>query len=723
MVACGASGQCVSLDDIHTCGSCANDCTQLPLAGTTGLACTGGRCTYECAPGHADCAGDGTGCAADLSTPATCGACGNDCTALPRVSGPTTCTASACTFPPSSCAAGWADCNGDPSDGCETDLSLPTHCGTCTTMCGAGTALCAASGATFTCAAGCAGTQTLCGSSCIDPKSDANHCGTCANACTTTVAHGQATCTDGACTLACNGGSTNCSGTCSDTTSDLANCGTCGHACPAGATCQGSQCACSGPATEACGQCGTQTRTCTAGAWSGWSACTGQGVCAAAATKACGTNEIETCTAACAWGACGCSAGHSACGSACVDEQTDPANCGACGATCPGTCSGGKCTKAVAIAGGDDMVCAAISDGTVWCWGENVPLSNGSYGNTPTPVEIYWGGLATGVAVGNGRACAVLSDTTLQCWGPETDNTSNDGTLYGSSYPVPIGHTNAGGTFVPLTNVASVAIAEYNMCALMLDGTVQCWGDAGDGELGNGSMGDSADPTPALVTHATAVAAGRYHMCAATQSSVSCWGDNSDPTGLASNPFFIIGEIPSATLDFSATPISAGGGTGVASGDQEGCAFQSFGINCWGYLAHWGGDVYPNGYYYSPSAVPGLSLDTGMAVTAVSMAEDHACALVTGTASGTAIECWGHNDEGELGQGTGANPNYPEPDPYPHWSTVQNPVQVAVTDVATCALIKDGTVQCWGDNTYGQLGNGTMSPASTPTPSPITVPW
>src|SRR4029077_15151212 len=59
-----------------------------------------------------------------------CGACGNDCSALPHVvAGTTSCASSKCSFAPSACSPGWADCNGDPSDGCETDLTTAAHCG------------------------------------------------------------------------------------------------------------------------------------------------------------------------------------------------------------------------------------------------------------------------------------------------------------------------------------------------------------------------------------------------------------------------------------------------------------------------------------------------------------------------------------------------------------------------------------------------------------------
>jgi hypothetical protein len=151
-----------------------------------------------------------------------CGACGHDCSSLAHVTpGATSCVASGmCSFAAAACVSGWADCNGDPNDGCETNLSQTTHCGGCTTICPVSAPHCTASGGAYGCASGCGGsTPTYCPATqtCVDTTKDPKNCKTCGNDCSQTETippGGEAVCVNSTCGWVCQGGYTQCGQTC-----------------------------------------------------------------------------------------------------------------------------------------------------------------------------------------------------------------------------------------------------------------------------------------------------------------------------------------------------------------------------------------------------------------------------------------------------------------------------------------------------------------------------
>ncbi len=139
-----------------------------------------------------------------------------------------TCAAGACGF---ACSAGFADCDGNPANGCEVDLaSNASHCGRCAAACAAG-GVCAAG----TCA--CPAGQAACGGRCIDTSADVANCGACGRACAAGTR-----CAGGVCL--CASGLAACGGGCVELATDPAHCGACGNACPAGTRCLAGACSC-----------------------------------------------------------------------------------------------------------------------------------------------------------------------------------------------------------------------------------------------------------------------------------------------------------------------------------------------------------------------------------------------------------------------------------------------------------------------------------------------
>lgn len=219
-----------------TCGSCDNDCGRLP--GVQGADCDGGTCLITaCAPLRADCNADpDDGCESNLALPASCGACANDCSKLPNTRSQG-CNAGECDF---SCAPGFADCNGEAADGCETDLQTLSDCGSCGNDCSGLQHVAAAqcidgACADVTCEDGYGDCDALAFTGCEQSTRGPQNCGGCGLLCAPPGATASA-CPDGTCQYSCDGPLKDCNsdpvdGCEADIASDADNCGGCGIEC------------------------------------------------------------------------------------------------------------------------------------------------------------------------------------------------------------------------------------------------------------------------------------------------------------------------------------------------------------------------------------------------------------------------------------------------------------------------------------------------------------
>ncbi|MCU1277078.1 MAG: uncharacterized protein JWM53_624 [bacterium] len=225
--------------DTGNCGGCGNTCPAI----NGSPSCAGGSCHITCNPGFADCDNNvNDGCEINTSNdPGHCGGCGNICVIPNGVAG---CAGSACVV--AACNPGFADCDGNPANGCETNLnSDPNSCATCGHQCTVanGTAGCAGGACTVaSCNSGFSDCNGLAADGCeVNTNVDVNNCSTCGHQCS--AANGTPGCAGGVCTVVgCTAGFANCDGNAANgcetnLTNDGANCGSCGHNCAT--TCTG----------------------------------------------------------------------------------------------------------------------------------------------------------------------------------------------------------------------------------------------------------------------------------------------------------------------------------------------------------------------------------------------------------------------------------------------------------------------------------------------------
>jgi len=330
---------------------------------------------------------------------------------------------------------------------------------------------------------------------------------------------------------------------------------------------------------------------------------------------------------------------------------------------------------AVSVSLGNEHSCALMVDGTLRCWGANGDgqLGNGSTTNsrvsvqvsgvtglTPPRAPVQVSGVtglspaatAVSVSTSNNHSCALMANGTVQCWGNNSAGQLGDGTTDNS--PVPA--TVAGITGLTLgTTAVNVSAGAFHSCAVMADGTAKCWGNNERGQLGDGTTNNS--PVPATVTGITgltpataavSVSASNDHSCALMAAGTAkCWGNNER------------GQLGNGSTTMSAVPVSVAGITGltlgttavsVSTGWQTSCALMadSF-LNCWGFTLDSKGKILTEKKPVRP-IIQGNLVFSGISTGWNSSCPTYSFVSAAGYTSGHAL-CWGSNQNGELGNG------------------------------------------------------------------------
>jgi len=338
---------------------------------------------------------------------------------------------------------------------------------------------------------------------------------------------------------------------------------------------------------------------------------------------------------------------------------------------------------------GGEHTCALAANGRVKCWGNNFEgsLGNGSFVDSPEPVQVQ--GLVSGVRdidVGIRHACALMFNRSVQCWGWNALGQLGNGAQGNSADEgTPVKVRKLGRT------VKDISAGYLHSCALTQTADTWCWG----GALGNGSDTQSSLPAevPDLAGRTIAITTGNTLTCAivsagsARSGGVKCFGRNE------------FGQLGNGTTDDSSSPVDVirlnKRVVAISAGDNHVCALTDRGkVKCWGY--NWAGQLGNGGTddRDTPVRVTGLP----GRVAAIRAGGSHTCALLE---KGT-VYCWGWNRYGQLGNNTTSQSSVP----VQVTKLKARAVSISAGGRNSCAVTKGGKLMCWGNSTWGQVGNG-----------------
>jgi alpha-tubulin suppressor-like RCC1 family protein len=229
-------------------------------------------------------------------------------------------------------------------------------------------------------------------------------------------------------------------------------------------------------------------------------------------------------------------------------------------------------TDAVKISAGSEHTCALTATGTIRCWGDNgALLGYGSNSATLDKVTVTGITNAIDLSAGNVHSCAVLSTGSVKCWGNNFDaqlGTGSSGGDSGTSFKFnPV-------TVSGITTAIGVAAGHRFTCVLLSGGTVKCWGDNEDDQLGYIGAGGPTPVTIDGITGATQISGKGTSVCVRLgDATEKCWGNNDE------------GELGDGTWVSKPTPVSPGltDITTISSGPKNSCALLGDGsTKCWG---------------------------------------------------------------------------------------------------------------------------------------------
>jgi alpha-tubulin suppressor-like RCC1 family protein len=335
---------------------------------------------------------------------------------------------------------------------------------------------------------------------------------------------------------------------------------------------------------------------------------------------------------------------------------------------------------------------AAATGASARAWGDNSAGELGDGTLTGSEVPVATAGLsgARAIAAGGRHDLALLSDGTVLAWGDDTFGQLGNGVASAN------GDSEAAAPVSGLSGVTAVAAGEEHSLALLSDGRVLAWGDNAEGQLGDGSTTSSAVPVPVKgLTGVKAIAAGSlFSLALLADGTVLAWGSNAD--GQLGDDSLTDSDVPVPVQGLKGvTAISAGGRFALALLSDH--TVMSWGDNEEDQLGD-GMDVSTQ----SLSTVPVPVVDlTG--VQAIRAGFQHAVALLS---SGVVMD-WGDNGFFQLARPNGFPGGISDSDTPLTVPGLPKATSIAAGGLFSLAVVAGGKVLSWGDDSFGQLGNGS----------------
>lgn len=320
---------------------------------------------------------------------------------------------------------------------------------------------------------------------------------------------------------------------------------------------------------------------------------------------------------------------------------------------------------------------------------------------TPTSAraEINNPNLSAGAA----NTCAIQANQKVYCWGSNISRQLGigDNNLTYALQPIPVNALNG----IPV----GLSTGYDSACAFLTFGTIRCWGNNAQSALGAAKAGKNAGSAQTAARMAsvwfppTNQATGQRHICfMEANKTVKCQGAGA--SGQLGNGANANSNIP---VQVSVITAQNAGTTAeqVVAGHNHSCALMANkNVKCWGAnnTRQLGtpANVAPSAN--QPEDVPNLNND----IQQIASSADHTC----GYRANGDVYCWGANNFGQIGDGTisafkGATKVE---------DLAGNAKEISTGIAHSCALLGNGSVRCWGANTYGQLGNGNTTNATKP---------